>query len=178
LFFNDGIQTVISQASVFAEREIKFEQKELLAMILAFQFICLPGAMIVGFVTDKLGQKTTLMICLAIWVGLLMGAYFIQTKLQFWLLSLVLGLVMGGSQSVARAIMAVMTPPARTAEFFGFFNFSGRATSWIGTFLFGLVINQTGSARLAIVSLLILFLVGWGITALVDVRQGQREAAA
>jgi UMF1 family MFS transporter len=176
LFFNDGIQTVISQASVFAEREIKFEPQELLVMILAFQFICLPGALLVGFVTDKLGQKRTLMICLAIWVLLLTAAYFIQTKAQFWGLSLLLGLVLGGSQSVSRAMMAVMTPPRRTAEFFGFFNFSGRATSWIGTFLFGLVMAQTGSARLAILSLLALFIIGWAITAQVDVARGQREA--
>lgn len=176
LFFNDGIQTVISQASVFAEKEIKFEPRELLVMILAFQFICLPGAMLVGRVTDLLGQKRTLMICLAIWVVLLVAAYFIQTKAQFWALSLLLGLVLGGSQSVSRAMMALMTPPRRTAEFFGFFNFSGRATSWIGTFLFGLVMARTGSARLAILSLLLLFLVGWAITARVDVARGQREA--
>jgi UMF1 family MFS transporter len=176
LFFNDGIQTVISQASVFAEKEIKFEPQELLVMILAFQFICLPGAMLVGRVTDRLGQKRTLMICLAIWVVLLVAAYFIQTKAQFWALSLLLGLVLGGSQSVSRAMMALMTPPRRTAEFFGFFNFSGRATSWIGTFLFGLVMARTGSARLAILSLLVLFLIGWAITSRVDVARGQREA--
>jgi UMF1 family MFS transporter len=178
LFFNDGIQTVISQASVFAEKEIKFEPQELLVMILAFQFICLPGALLVGRVTDRLGQHRTLMICLAIWVALLAAAYFIQTKAQFWALSLLLGLVLGGSQSVSRAMMALMTPPRRTAEFFGFFNFSGRATSWIGTFLFGLVMARTGSARLAILSLLVLFLVGWAITARVDVARGQREAAS
>lgn len=177
LFFNDGIQTVIGQASVFAEKEIGFEISELLIVILAFQFICLPGAMLVGYVTEKVGQKRTLMVCLAVWVVLLSLAYFIETKAQFWGLSLLLGVVLGGSQSVSRAMMALMTPPHRTAEFFGFFNFSGRATSWIGTFLFGLVMARTGSARLAILSLLLLFLIGWAIVALVDVAQGQREAA-
>ena len=176
LFFNDGIQTVISQASVFGKTEIGFEPQELLVMLLAFQFICLPGAMLVGYVTDWLGQKRTLMICLAVWVGLLAGAYFVHTKAQFWAMSLVLGLVLGGSQSVSRAMMAVMTPPSRTAQFFGFFNISGRATSWIGTFLFGAVMARTGSARLAILSLLVLFLIGWAITGLVDVAQGRREA--
>jgi UMF1 family MFS transporter len=177
LFYNDGIQTVISQSSVFGKRDIGFTTAELLPLILAFQFICLPGALIVGKVTDRLGQKRTLMICLAVWVGLLATSYFIQTKLQFWMLSIVLGLVLGGTQSVARAMMGVMTPPARTAEFFGFFNFSGRATSWMGTFLFGAVVAQTGSARLAIISLLALFIIGWLITLPVNVERGKQDAA-
>jgi UMF1 family MFS transporter len=177
LFYNDGIQTVISQAPVFAERDLNFAPEDLLPLILAFQFICLPGALVVGRVTERMGQKRTLMICLAVWVGLLATSYFIQTKLQFWMLSIVLGLVMGGTQSVARAMMGVMTPPARTAEFFGFFNFSGRATSWLGTFLFGAVVAQTGSARLAILSLLVLFIIGWLITLPVNVARGRQDAA-
>lgn len=176
LFYNDGIQTVISQSQIFAERDLNFTAQELLVLILAFQFICLPGAMIVGKVTAWIGQKRTLMICLSIWVALLATAYFIQTKAQFWCLSVVLGIVMGGTQSVARAMMGLMTPKSRTAEFFGFFNFSGKATSWLGTFLFGAVIARTGSARLAILSLLVLFIVGLLITAPVNVAQGQREA--
>ena len=178
LFFNDAIQTVIIEAGLFAERDLHFQQAELLLLILAFQFVCLPGAMLVGWVIDKLGQKRTLMAYLGIWIALLIAAYFIQTKLQFWCLSVFLGLVMGGTQSVSRSIMALMTPKERTAEFFGFFNFSGRATSWIGTLLFGAVIGATGEARLAILSLLALFIIGTAFTAFVNVAQGQREARA
>jgi UMF1 family MFS transporter len=177
LFYNDGIQTVISQASIFAEKDLNFDADELLLLILTFQFICLPGAIAVSRVTRWLGQKRTLLATLAIWVLALELACFVETKLQFWLLSLLLGLVMGGAQSVARAMMAVMTPPARTAEFMGFFNFSGRATSWVGTFLFGAVIARSGSARLAVLSLLVLFVVGVLITLPVNVARGQREAA-
>ncbi|MGE0610452.1 MAG: MFS transporter [Pirellulales bacterium] len=177
LFYNDGIQTVISQSSVFAQDEIGFTTPELLTVILAFQFICLPGAMIVSRVVLLLGQKRTLMMCLAIWLAAIGSAYFVTTKWQFWMLSVVLGLVMGGTQSVARAMMALMTPKSRTAEFFGFFNFSGRATSWLGAMLFGAVILRTGSARLAILSLLVLFVIGLLITLPVNVAQGQREAA-
>jgi UMF1 family MFS transporter len=178
LFYNDGIQTVISQSSIFAEKDLKFAADELLFLILSFQFICLPGALVVSRVTRLLGQKRTLLIALGIWVVALVTAYFVQTKLQFWLLSLLLGVVMGGTQSVARAMMALMTPRERSAEFMGFFNFSGRATSWLGTFLFGLVIARSGSARLAVLSLLVLFVVGVLFTLPVDVSRGQREAAA
>lgn len=114
--------------------------------------------------------------CLGVWVVLLAAAYFVHTKWQFWILGGTVALVMGGTQSVSRAIMAMMTPPDRTAEFFGFFNLSGKATSFLGTFLFGGILLATGSARLAIVSILVFFLVGWAIVARINVREGRRQA--
>jgi len=176
LFYNDGIQTVISQASTFAIQDIKFTSSELILLILMIQFVALPGAIMVGYLADRIGQRPTLMLCLATWVALLVSAFFIYDKMPFWILGIVLALVMGGTQSVSRAIMGLMTPPQRTAEFFGFFNFSGKATSFLGTFLFGLIIMLTGSARLAIVSLLIFFLIGWAIVARVNVELGRQQA--
>jgi len=179
LFFNDGIQTVISQSSTFALKELQFTTDELIGLILMIQLVAMPGAMVVGWLADRvLGQKPTLMICLAVWGGLLIAAFFVQTKGQFWTLGAILALVMGGTQSVSRAIMGLMTPTAHAAEFFGFFNLSGKATSFLGTFLFGLIQWRTGSPRLAIVSLVIFFLIGWILTARVDVERGRRQAMA
>lgn len=176
LFYNDGIQTVISQASVFAQEEIHFSVGELALLILMIQVLAFPGAMLVGFLADRLGQKPTLMGCLVVWAGLLATAYFVTEKIHLWILGAVLAIVMGGTQSVSRAIMAAMTPPGRAAEFFGFFNFSGKATSFLGTFLFGLIVMVTGSARLAIVSLLVFFLIGLAIVSLINVEKGRRQA--
>jgi UMF1 family MFS transporter len=85
-------------------------------------------------------------------------------------------MVMGGTQSVSRALMGNLTPPEHTGQFFGFFNFSGKATSFMGSFVFGGILRLTGSARPAIVSLLVFFLVGWVITAQVNVEEGRRQA--
>jgi len=178
LFFNEGIQTVINQSSVFAEKAVGFEAPELALLVLIFQFVCFPGAMLIGRLADRLGQKQTLMLCLAIWITLVILAYFVQQKWQFWLMAAGLGLVMGGTQSVARAVMGMMTPARHTAEFFGFFNFSGKATSWLGSGLFGLIIARTGDPRKAVLGLLPLFLIGWGLTALVNVARGRAEALA
>jgi UMF1 family MFS transporter len=93
-------------------------------------------------------------------------------------MAVALGLVMGGTQSISRAIMGMMTPKRHTAEFFGFFNFSGKATSWLGSGLFGLIIAKTGDPRLAVLGLLPLFLIGWGLTARVNVGRGRAEALA
>lgn len=177
LFYNDGIQTVISQSSTFAMQDLQFSPNELIGVILMIQLVAMPGALLVGWLADRVvGQKTTLMLCLAVWVGLLVAALFVHTKGQFWAMGAVLALVMGGTQSVSRAIMGLMTPPQRTAEFFGFFNFSGKATSFLGTFLFGLIHLKTGNARLAIVSLLVFFAIGWLLAAYVDVDRGRRQA--
>jgi len=178
LFYNDGVQTVISQSSTFATKtpELSFETSELIKLILMIQFVALPGAVLVGFLADRLGQKPTLMICLAVWVALVVSAFFINNKPQFWVLGVILALVMGGTQSVSRAIMGVMTPPKHTAEFFGFFNLSGKATSFIGTFVFGLVYKLSGgNTRPAIVSLLFFFLLGWAIVSRVNVRRGREQ---
>ena len=178
LLYNDGIQTVISQSSTFATKtpELSFQTDQLILFILMIQFLALPGAMLVGFLADRLGQKPTLMTCLGIWVGLVVAARFVVTPGQFWVLGAILALVLGGTQSVSRAIMGRMTPPEHTAEFFGFFNLSGKATSFLGTFLFGLIFWLTGSPRTAIVSLFVFFLLGWAIVSRVDIEEGRRQA--
>jgi MFS transporter, UMF1 family len=176
LFYNDGMQTVITQASVFAERELNMEASELALLVLMVQFISLPGALFVGKLSDWIGAKQTLHLNLAVWVGLLVAAFFVTTKGQFWLMAAVLALVMGGAQSVSRAIMGLMTPASRSAEFMGFFNLSGRAVSTVGPMLFATMLHWTGSAHYAIISLLTFFIIGWSIVSFVDLDKGKRQA--
>jgi UMF1 family MFS transporter len=177
LFYNDGVQTTISQASTFAMHELHFTPGELIGVILMIQIVAMPGAMLVGYLGDtRLGQKRTLVLLLAVWAGLLLAALLIRAKWQFWILGGVVALVMGGTQSASRSVMGLLTPRRHTGEFFGFYNLSGKATAFLGTFLFGLVSLLTGSSRLAIASLLVLFLFGWALLAVVDVAQGRREA--
>jgi|688.fasta_scaffold00663_39 UMF1 family MFS transporter len=177
LFYNDGMQTVITQASVFAERELKMEASELSMMILMVQFVSLPGALLVGKLSDWIGAKITLHINLAVWVALLIAAFFITTKSQFWMMAAILALVMGGAQSVSRAMMAMMTPASRAAEFMGFFNLSGRAVSTLGPMLFATILHITGSSHYAILSLLIFFVIGWLLICFVNLEQGKKQAA-
>ena len=176
LVFNDGVQTVISQSRVFAEREVDMDTKELGLVILLIQFVALPGSIAVGWLADRFGQKPALVGCLLVWIAVLSLAFFIRSKAQFWVMAAVIGLVLGGVQSVSRAIMGLMTPERHSGEFFGFFNFSGKATSVFGPVLFPSILALTDSARLSLISLLVFFVVGLAIIAPLDIAAGQRQA--
>ena len=160
LFYNDGIQTIISQASTFALQELSFAESELMAVVLMIQLLAMPGAIAIGKCADVAGMKRTLLATLMIWITVLLAALLVFDKFGFWLMAAVIAFVLGGTQSVSRSLMAVMTPEGKNAEYFGFFNLSGKATSFIGTFLFGAIVAFTGSSRLAIVGLLPLFIAG------------------
>jgi UMF1 family MFS transporter len=178
LLYNEGIQTVMSQASVFAREVLAMQPSELGLVVLMIQFVATPAAIGVGWIADRIGPKPTLLICLVLWCGILIAAYFTRQRWQFWCLGVVLSLVMGGTQSVSRAIMGAMTPPAKTAEFFGFFNLSARATSMVGPILFAQMLVLTRSANVAILSLLVFILAGGLVVARVNLPRGIAQARA
>ena len=177
LFFNDGVQTVISQSSTFAIRELSFTTGDLAGVILMVQFVATPGALLFGWIADRLGQKNGLFLCLLIWIGLLLSAAFVYSKFAFWIMAVGVALVLGGTQSISRAIMGAMTPEEESAKYFGFFNLSGKATSFLGTFFFGLIVMLSGSARLAIILLLIFFVIGLVIIWPLDIRSAVAKEA-
>lgn len=175
LVYNEGIQTVLSQASNFAKDALNMKAGELALLVLAIQFASLPGALAVGRLADRLGQKSALMFCLATWTVLLVAGFFVTRKVEFWVLGMGVALVMGGTQSVSRAIMGSMTPPARTAEFFGFFSLSSKATSMVGPVVY-VEVSQWKGPHAAILSLLAFVLVGWAIASRVDINRGRGQA--
>jgi len=176
LIFNDGVMTVISQASVFAKNKFQMDDAALVPVFLMIQFVALPGAVFLGWFANKIGQKNALHICLAIWVVVLISGFLIEEVWQFWVMAAVTALVLGGTQSVSRTIMGLMTPESRTGEFFGFFNLSGKAFSMLGPIMFTEILKRTGSANWAIISLLVFFVVGWAIIAPLNIARGQRDA--
>jgi len=176
LFYNDGVQTVITQANTLATKELHFSLDELFQLVLMIQLVALPSSLLVGWLSDRLGQKPVLLTCLTVWGGLLIASGFVENKQSFWLMGVVLAAVLGGTQAVSRAMMGVMTPPKHAAEFFGFFNLSGKAASVLGPIQFGVIYYFTQNSRLAAVSLLIFFLIGSVLVARIRVAEGHRQA--
>jgi len=176
LIFNDGVMTVISQASVYAKNKFQMDDESLIPVFLMIQFVALPGAIFLGWFANKIGQKNALQLCLAVWVLVLISGFLIREVWQFWVMAAMTALVMGGTQSVSRTIMGLMTPESRTGEFFGFFNLSGKAFSMFGPIMFTEILKRTESANWAILSLLVFFIVGWAIIAPLDIERGRRDA--
>jgi UMF1 family MFS transporter len=176
LIYNEGIQTVMSQAGYFGEKVLAMTAFELMLLVLMIQLVAAPAALGVGWISDRVGAKPTLLACLLIWCGLLIAAYFVHTKPQFWVMGVVVALVMGGTQAVGRSIMGAMTPESKTAEFFGFFNLSARATSMVGPIMFTEVMERTRSANAAILSLLIFIVIGMVVVSFVNLPRGIAQA--
>ena len=193
LVYNDGIQTVIAVAAVFAaapliQGGLQIDQGTLIMIILMIQFVAFGGALFWGRLAGWVGAKRSLMISLVIWSVVVIYAGFglkgDHRVTQFWVLGACIAVVLGGSQAISRSLFSKMIPPGKEAEFFSIYEVSERGTSWIGPLAFGLVNQWTGSLRPALLSLVVFFVVGSLLLAfLVDApraiaESGQRDAAA
>ena len=167
--YNDGILTVISFASIFAQQSLDFSLQEILILFAVVQASAIVGSLIFGFMTDRIGPKKTIIISLVCWIAVVVGAYFVTSKQLFYVIGVVAGACMGGSQSASRSMMAMLTPADREAEFFGFYDgFCGKASAVIGTFVFGVLSWATGSQRIAVLSVGLFFVLGLSLLRLVQ----------
>ena len=178
LLFNDGIETVIVFASIFGATVVGMETHELILFFLVIQGTAFLGSLLLGFLSDRLGQKWTLMATLFVWTGVVLWAYFMgfwDLKKEYWILGILSGTVLGGSQSIARSMAGRLIPPERSAEFFGFYAISGRFAAIFGPALYSSVIAVTGSMRSGVLSLGVLFLAGMICLAGVRVKEKTGE---
>ena len=180
--FNDGIEMVIIMAAIFGDQVLHMDSGQLILFFLLVQGVAFFGAMGFGFLVDWIGNKITLIITLIVWSGIVIWAYFIgwltDPIKEYYLLGIVVGLVMGGSQSAARSLQALFVPLQNSAEFFSFFAISGKFASVLGPLTFGLVTLITGSLRTGILVLIVFFLLGMGILFTVDEAKGRLEGQA
>jgi UMF1 family MFS transporter len=146
LFYNDGIQTVIAMAAIFAAAPLirgglEIDTGTLTIIILIIQFVAFFGALFWGRLAKWVGAKQSIVISLIIWAGVLIYAYFglhsEQRILEFGLLGVVIALVLGGSQAISRSLFSQMIPQGKEAEYYSFYEISDRGTSWMGPALLG-----------------------------------------
>ncbi|MBM3328097.1 MAG: MFS transporter [Calditrichaeota bacterium] len=180
LFFNDGIETVIVMASIFGAQVIGMEAGELVLFFIMIQGTALIGSLIFGYLADRIGNRRTLLLSLWVWLAVVLWAYKIgwlfDMRTEYYLLGILVGLVMGGSQAAARSLQALFTPSAHSAEFFGFFSVSGKVASVFGPLVYGTAIYFTGGLQSGILALGLFFIVG--IILLITVNEGEGLAVA
>ncbi len=167
LFYNDGIQTVILNSSVFLSQELfvskglETDQAFLLGIFIIAQVFAVIGSIVFERISRYIGAKKTIMICLAIWGGIVVFAYgFLASAMQAWIMGAFIGLVLGSTQALSRSLFSQMIPKGRESSFFGLYEISEKGTSWLGNMVFAVVIATTGSYRQAILCLIFFFAIG------------------
>ena len=178
LFFNDGIQTVIASSSTYGSEELGFGQSVLIATILLVQFVAFGGALVFGRLAKRYGAKNTILGGLVIWMVIVTAALFLPEKslVPFLMLGVAIGIVLGGTQALARSYYSLLIPRGKEAEYFSFYHAMDRGTSWFGTLVFGVVYQLTDSYRPAIFALIAFFVIGGLLLMRVDTARGIRDA--
>ncbi|MER5914597.1 MFS transporter [Streptomyces sp. NPDC001982] len=173
LIYNDGIQTVISQASVYGSEELGLGQSTLIGAVLLVQVLAVAGALAMGRLAVVYGAKRTILGSLVAWTVTLAAGYFLPAGAPVWFFVLAagIGLVLGGSQALSRSLFSHLVPPGKEAEYFSAYEMSDRGMSWLGPLLFGVTYQLTGSYRSAIISLVAFFVIGFALLARVPVRR-------
>lgn len=178
LIYNDGIQTVISQASVYGSEELGLGQSTLITAVLMVQVLAVAGALGMGRLARAYGAKRTILGSLIAWTATLAAGFFLPAGAPVWFFVLAagIGLVLGGSQALSRSLFSHLVPPGKEAEYFSAYEMSDRGMSWLGPLLFGVTYQLTGSYRDAIVSLVAFFGIGFVLLARVPVGRAIRDA--
>lgn len=178
LFFNDGIQTVIAASAVYGDEELGHSQTILIATILMVQFVAFGGALVFGRLAAVHGAKRIILSGLVVWMGIVTLALFLPAGNVplFLALGVGIGIVLGGTQALARSYFSLLIPRGKEAEYFSFYHAMDRGTSWFGTATMAIVLSLTDSYRPAIFALVVFFVLGFVLLLRVDTRRGIAEA--
>ncbi|GAB2739020.1 MFS transporter [Amycolatopsis magusensis] len=184
LIYTDGISTVVTISAQYGKEELKHPTEVLIVTILVIQFVAYFGGMAHGLLARRIGAKKTIIVSLAAWIVVLGGAYFVQAgqALQFYLVAVGIGLVLGGTNALSRSLFSQMIPAGKEAQYYALYEVGERGTSWLGPLVFAAVGQATGSFRLGVLALVAFFVVGIVLVALIPVRRaiaaaGNREPA-
>ena len=176
LFYNDGLVTIFAFGGIYAVGTFGFTFEQLVLFGIVINVGAGIGAFAFGFLDDRLGGKVTIQISVVALAVATIISVVAQTQAQFWVSAVLVGIFVGPNQSASRSLMARFVPRAHESEFFGFFAFTGKVTSFMGPALLG-VLSDLYSQRVGVASVLAFFLIGGVLLWRVDERQGIAAAA-
>jgi UMF1 family MFS transporter len=178
LVYNDGVQTVIGNSSAFASEALKLPKETQISAILMVQFVAFFGALLMGWLARRFGTKRTVLGSLVVWTVIVIIAYFLQEKeaLQFYLLAFAISIVLGGTQALSRSLFSLVIPKGREAEYFSLLQISDKGSAFIGALTVTVAIQLTNSYRIAIISMIVFFVIGFVLLALVNLPKAIRDA--
>jgi len=161
-FYSMGVQTIMLVAANFGAKVLLLPDTSLIAVILVIQLVAIAGANIMSKLSEKYGNIKVLIGVVAIWIGACFGAYFTTTAVQFYILAVIVGMIMGGIQSLSRSTYSKYLPQniPDTASYFSFYDVTEKLAIVIGLFTFGFIEELTGSMRNSALILSVFFLIG------------------
>ena len=175
--YQAGISVVITLAAVYAEQVLGFKQADTMRLIFLVNIAAVAGAFAFGYWQDRVGYKRSLGFTLVGWFLMTLLAGFATGPAMFWAAAVIAGLCMGSSQSAGRAMVGLLTPPDRKAEFFGLWSFATSLAVVAGPLTYGLITPATGgNHRVAILSTSLFFVVGLWLLMPIDMARGQHSA--
>jgi UMF1 family MFS transporter len=139
LIYNDGVLMTINFAAIFGAVMFGLEQQMLIVFMIVIQVTSVVGAYVSGMLTERIGNKDTLILFILMMLGAVVGLFLNESVLGFFIIGGVAGCALSAVQSVSRGMIAILSPPGRSAEFYGFFAVAGRTSSFIGPTIYGVV---------------------------------------
>ncbi len=178
LIYNDGLVTVFAFGGIYAAGTFGMTIAEVIVFGVVLNIAAGVGAFALGFLDDRVGgRKTILLTLVALAVGTAV-AVWAPSRAWLWVAGVIIGVFLGPNQSASRSLMGRFVPERHQAEFFGFYQFSGKATSFLGPVLLGIAAQAFDSQRAGVASVLLFLVVGGGLLLWVDERRGVEAARA
>lgn len=177
--YQSGVSTVVVLAAIYAQEVMGFDTQALIILIMVVNVTAAVGAFICGHLQDRIGSVPTLAITLLIWIAAVMAALFASQSVHMWIVGNMIGLAMGASQAVGRALVSKFSPSERSGEFLGLWGVMNRLSAIAGPLSYGLINYWSGgNHRLSLVSTLVFFIAGLLLLARVNEQRGKAAALA
>jgi len=177
LFYQAGIQAVVALAAIYAQQAMGFSVQQTVSLIFLVNISAAVGAFLFGRVQDRIGHVATVAITLCGWILMVLLAYLAQGPAMFWVAANLAGICMGSSQSAGRALVGLLSPASRRAEFFGLWGFAVKLSSIFGPLTYGVATWVTqGNHRLGMLMVGSYFVIGLAILGGVRMKRGRRAA--
>jgi UMF1 family MFS transporter len=175
--YQSGVSTVVVLAAIYAQEVMGFDTQSLIVLIMVVNVTAAVGAFICGHLQDRIGSVPTLAITLLIWIVAILVALFASKPVHMWITGNIIGLAMGASQAVGRALVSKFSPTERTGEFLGLWGLVNRLSAIVGPLSYGLINYwSNGNHRMSLLSTLSFFIVGLLLLSKVDERRGKAAA--
>ncbi|MFT4533905.1 MAG: UMF1 family MFS transporter [Saprospiraceae bacterium] len=179
-FYSAGVQTIIYLATPYAEKVLNFKDAEMIIIVIVLQLVGIAGAYLFAALSNKVGNKNSIITMVFIWLFICIAAHFCTGKVLFYFIAAGVGMVMGGIQSVSRATYSKMVDDESpdVTSYFSFYDMLNKLAIVLGTMAFGIVDNITGNMRYSVLALAVFFVIALIILYATDFKKAMEKSVA